>query len=103
MNKIDLSQYDYISFVDEIKVYSRIKLAATEAKEIVQRQCERVHGKPDCVVVDVEDGWLIAAPYFIEPKKFQRIRRITGYLVGTLDRFNDGKRSEVEDRLKHGI
>ena len=33
--------------------------------------------------------------------KFQRIRRITGYLVGTLDRFNNAKRSEVEDRVKH--
>ncbi len=32
-----------------------------------------------------------------------RIRRITGYLVGTLDRFNDGKRAEVEDRVKHGV
>lgn len=32
---------------------------------------------------------------------FQRIRRITGYLVGTLDRFNDAKRAEVEDRVKH--
>ena len=28
---------------------------------------------------------------------FERIRRITGYLVGTLDRFNNGKRAEVED------
>ncbi len=33
--------------------------------------------------------------------KFQRIRRITGYLVGTLDRFNDAKRAEVRDRVKH--
>lgn len=33
--------------------------------------------------------------------KFQRIRRITGYLVGTLDRFNNAKRSEVRDRVKH--
>lgn len=32
---------------------------------------------------------------------FQRIRRITGYLVGTLDRFNNAKRAEVEDRMKH--
>lgn len=32
---------------------------------------------------------------------FQRIRRITGYLVGTLDRFNNAKRAEVEDRVKH--
>ena len=34
---------------------------------------------------------------------FERIRRITGYLVGTLDRFNDGKRAEVQDRVKHGL
>ncbi len=34
---------------------------------------------------------------------FERIRRITGYLVGTLDRFNDAKRHEVEDRVKHSV
>ena len=33
---------------------------------------------------------------------FERIRRITGYLVGTLDRFNTGKRAEEHDRVKHG-
>lgn len=33
--------------------------------------------------------------------KFERIRRITGYLVGTLDRFNNGKRAEEHDRVKH--
>ena len=33
--------------------------------------------------------------------KFERIRRITGYLVGTLDRFNDGKAAEERDRVKH--
>lgn len=34
---------------------------------------------------------------------FQRIRRITGYLVGTLDRFNNAKRAEEQDRVKHTI
>ena len=34
--------------------------------------------------------------------KFERIRRITGYLVGTVDRFNNGKRAEEHDRVKHG-
>ena len=38
-----------------------------------------------------------------EGVRFERIRRITGYLVGTLDRFNDAKASEVKDRVKHGI
>lgn len=32
---------------------------------------------------------------------FERIRRITGYLVGTLDRFNNAKRKEVKDRVVH--
>ena len=36
-----------------------------------------------------------------EGVKFERIRRVTGYLVGTLDRFNDGKRAEEHDRVKH--
>ena len=36
-----------------------------------------------------------------EGVKFERIRRITGYLVGTVDRFNNAKRAEVEDRVKH--
>ena len=36
-----------------------------------------------------------------EGVKFERIRRITGYLVGTLERFNDGKRAEERDRVKH--
>lgn len=34
---------------------------------------------------------------------FERIRRITGYLVGTLDRFNNGKRAEEHDRVKHAV
>ncbi len=34
---------------------------------------------------------------------FERIRRITGYLVGTVDRFNDAKRAEESDRVKHSL
>lgn len=37
-----------------------------------------------------------------EGVKFDRIRRITGYLVGTLDRFNNAKKAEVSDRVTHG-
>lgn len=35
--------------------------------------------------------------------RFERIRRITGYLVGTLDRWNDAKKAEEKDRVKHGL
>ncbi len=37
------------------------------------------------------------------PGPFERIRRITGYLVGTLDRFNDAKKAEEDDRVKHSL
>ena len=42
------------------------------------------------------------AEYFDEGK-FERLRRITGYLVGTLDRWNDGKKAEEKARVKHSI
>ena len=35
--------------------------------------------------------------------RFERIRRITGYLVGTMDKWNDAKRAEERDRVKHGM
>lgn len=35
--------------------------------------------------------------------RFERVRRITGYLVGTLDRFNNAKRAEERDRVKHSL
>ena len=38
-----------------------------------------------------------------EGTKFERIRRITGYLVGKLERFNNAKRDEEHDRVKHGL
>ena len=41
--------------------------------------------------------------YYYKSIPFERIRRITGYLVGTTDRFNNGKRAELDHRVKHHI
>ncbi len=49
------------------------------------------------------DGDYVDVDYHFSDIPFQRIRRITGYLVGTLDRFNNAKRHEVEDRVKHSV
>ena len=49
------------------------------------------------------DGEYVDIDYDFGSVPFHRIRRITGYLVGTLDRFNDGKRAEERDRVKHGV
>ena len=38
-----------------------------------------------------------------EGTNFERIRRITGYLVGTMDRWNNAKQAEEKDRVKHGL
>ncbi len=49
------------------------------------------------------DGDYVNIQYHFADIPFQRIRRITGYLVGTVDRFNNAKRAEVEDRVKHSV
>lgn len=61
-----------------------------EGRRVVELSIRRT-GNPD------EYG---ITPVF-ERVPFQRIRRITGYLVGDLGRFNDAKRAEVMDRVKH--
>ena len=47
------------------------------------------------------DGDFVDMSYKLEEVPFNRIRRITGYLVGTVDRFNNAKRAEERDRVKH--
>ena len=47
-----------------------------------------------------EDG-RIALDYTTQGQKFERIRRITGYLVGTIDRWNNATRAEERERVKH--
>ena len=59
---------------------------------------------PDKIIREIEmevDGDFVNLKTHFADVPFQRIRRITGYLVGTLDRFNDAKRAEVMDRIKH--
>lgn len=50
------------------------------------------------ILLDGDEVELTLTP---EVVRFQRIRRITGYLVGDLSRFNNAKRAEVDDRVKH--
>lgn len=49
------------------------------------------------------DGDFVDLKYEFQVRPVERIRRITGYLVGTLDRFNDAKAAEERDRVKHAI
>ena len=49
------------------------------------------------------DGDFVDLHYEFEEVPFERIRRITGYLVGTMDQWNDAKSAEERDRVKHDV
>lgn len=52
----------------------------------------------DSAQIHVDENGMVG-----EGVKFERIRRITGYLVGTIDRFNNAKKKEEHDRLRHSM
>ena len=54
--------------------------------------------------IEVENNDEVTLTYILKNDvPFERIRRITGYLVGTLDKWNDAKRAEERDRVKHTV
>ena len=53
--------------------------------------------------MDQKDEEYVGLTYELEDVPFERIRRITGYLVGTMDNWNDAKSAEERDRVKHGV
>jgi len=56
------------------------------------------------VSIDIEfDGEFANVHTNLGKRPFERIRRITGYLVGTLDRFNNAKAAEERERVKHTL
>ena len=64
-----------------------------------------LHGKKVTEIVvkiDPNDPDMVDLEYKWDGEKFHRLRRITGYLVGNLSRWNNGKRAEERDRVKHG-
>ena len=76
-------------------------LPEKEAQTYVQMLREKY---PDRIFKDITftvDGEFVDVSYTYDTVPFDRIRRITGYLVGTLDRFNDAKRQEESQRVKH--
>ena len=67
-------------------------------------RAQKLYPEKTIEAIDLKiDGDYVDVDYHFADVPFQRIRRITGYLVGTLDRFNDAKRAEVEDRVKHSL
>ncbi len=85
----------------EIKVTGG-DLEQAEINAYIQRAKEKYGREPLSIDIVVDGDW-VELSYDFGHTPFQRIRRITGYLVGTLDRFNNGKRAEERDRVKHAV
>lgn len=78
------------------------EISELEQKEYVKYLENKFHKNLDSLEITI-DGDYVDLQYSFIPVNFERIRRITGYLVGTVERFNDAKRAEERDRVKHGV
>lgn len=77
----------------------------TEQEILAYIERIKEQSQEDVTTLDIslaDDGQVIL-DYQLRPQKFERIRRITGYLVGTIDRWNNAKRAEESDRVKHSL
>ena len=97
--------------IDGVEIETDIeKLTFNDAEEILKE----LNSREDFPVVKLKITWneqddndsrlkksMLNCDYEIQPPKFERIRRITGYLVGTMDRWNNSKRHEESERIKH--
>ena len=88
--------------IDGVKITTNLSdLTREEAQRYVDYV--RVHVKDKLTDLDIRessDGG-VDLNWTAHGEKFERIRRVTGYLVGTLDRWNDAKQAEERERVKH--
>ena len=73
-----------------------------EGKDYVDYLEKKYNRKLKKLAVNI-DGDYADLNYEFEKVPFERIRRITGYLVGTMDHWNDAKAAEEADRVKHDV
>ena len=79
--------------IDGIEVIGDIELEEAEAYvKRAPKGCTRIKAQADGHYVNL---------WYYDRVPFERIRRITGYLVGTVDRWNDAKAAELNDRVTH--
>lgn len=112
-NSNEIENFDMKRFIASLSKYA--KISEKEAKEALADydQYETMH--VSCLVeagmklIGAKAGDEAMKEYFdehsewFEEGRFERLRRITGYLVGTLDRWNDAKKAEEKARVKHCV
>lgn len=90
--------------IDNIKITTTLAdLTKTEARDYIAYVRKRIPADPPLVelVITLCDDGKVDVEYKCKGRPFERIRRITGYLVGTTDRWNDSKQAEERERVKH--
>ncbi len=111
-NKDDAEKFDYDRFKKSLNDYAKVPDADIQAALKTLDQYENLHVSrlvETGTALILKDGTEKAAKKYYDAHdqyfgdKFERLRRITGYLVGTLDRWNDGKKAEEKARVKHSI
>lgn len=78
-------------------------ISEQEQKAYVKHAMEKCGDALEGVDITLEDDDTVQLDYHLKTVPFERIRRITGYLVGTVDRWNDAKQAEEKDRVKHSV
>ena len=88
-----------------MKIYVRGGKISDEEKEAYTKTIQEKY--PDreieSITITVDGDYVDCKTHFVPDSPFDRIRRITGYLVPNLKKWNDGKRAEEHDRVKHNI
>ena len=79
------------------------QLSQQEIDAYIDYGKKKYRGREITEMTVTTDGEYVDLKYGFADIPFDRIRRITGYLVGTIERFNDAKRAEVNDRVKHSL
>ncbi len=73
-----------------------------EQQAYIDHAMEKYGDALESVDIHVEEE-NVELTYHLKQQPFERVRRITGYLVGTLDRWNNAKQAEERDRVKHDV
>lgn len=87
--------------VDDISVKVNVEMPQEEIVTYIKRAKQMYQGKHLSEINICVDGEEVDLEYKFLPVSFERTRRITGYLVGTMDRWNNAKKAEEKDRVKH--
>ena len=87
--------------INDCEILLEGSMTTDELTAYYNRAVDKYGREPIRMTVRVE-GDEVALGYTFAPVPFERIRRITGYLVGTTDRWNNGKQHELADRVTHG-